>query len=74
MTTDSDGIYHARRARQSLAASSMASDRSARLAHGQLAAAYARRAAPEPGKNEASVVEDASGQGTPFLPDRESIP
>ena len=44
MAAESDGTYLKRRAQQSLAAESVAIDRSARLAHGQLAAAYARRA------------------------------
>jgi hypothetical protein len=41
---NSDGLYLKHRARQSLAAKSVATDRSARLAHSQLAAAYAERA------------------------------
>ena len=60
----SNGLYLKRRAQQSLAAESVATDRSARMAHSQLAAAYARRALSG-GRD--GVVEEAEIE----LPDAE---
>jgi hypothetical protein len=68
--------YLKRRAQQSLAAESVATDRSARLAHGQLAAAYARRATSgtSEGGNKGIMFPDAERRDAPVAsPDPEII-
>jgi len=66
MTRESDGTYFTRRAQQSRTARNRAGDRTARLAHDQLAEAYERRALFGAGDGESAVEE--SGTAPPENP------
>lgn len=59
MPSDPDSTYFKRRGRQSLAAMNAATDRGARLAHAQLAAAYGDLASPPPRDDPGDAADDA---------------